>query len=92
MISKQEVEHIAKLARLELTEEEVKKMQKDLSEILEYFNILKKAPQISQSENLDRGARVLRKDEVFPSYDVAKKLIVVAPNKKDGYIKVKAVL
>ncbi len=44
MISKEEVEHIAKLARLELTESEVKKMQKDLSAILDYFNLLKKAP------------------------------------------------
>ena len=38
MISKEEVLHIAKLARLELTEEEVEKMQKDLTEILDYFN------------------------------------------------------
>jgi len=43
MISKQEVEHIAKLARLELTDAEIEKMQKDMSEILGYFDLLKKA-------------------------------------------------
>ena len=32
--------HIAKLARLELTKEEMKKMEKDLSCILEYFEML----------------------------------------------------
>ena len=44
MISKEEVEHIAKLARLELSDKETEKMQKDLSAILDYFNLLKKAP------------------------------------------------
>ena len=44
MISKEEVEHIAKLARLELAPVEIEKMQKDLSAILDYFNLLKKAP------------------------------------------------
>lgn len=44
MIKKEEVIKIAKLARLELTGKEIEKMQKDLSSILGYFNILKKAP------------------------------------------------
>ena len=43
MISKEEVVRIAKLARLELTETEIEKMQKDLSSILDYFNLLKEA-------------------------------------------------
>ena len=40
MLSKEEVLKIAKLARLELTEQEVEKMQKDLSAVLDYFNLL----------------------------------------------------
>ena len=53
MISKEEVRHIAELARLELSEKEIEKMQKDLSAILDYFDLLKKAPtKISQKENL----------------------------------------
>jgi aspartyl/glutamyl-tRNA(Asn/Gln) amidotransferase C subunit len=46
MISKEEVEHIAKLARLELTGKETEKMQKDLSAILDYFILLKNVPEI----------------------------------------------
>jgi aspartyl-tRNA(Asn)/glutamyl-tRNA(Gln) amidotransferase subunit C len=42
MISEEEVKHIAKLARLGLTQVEVKKMQKELSSILDYIKKLKK--------------------------------------------------
>ncbi|MCL5011156.1 MAG: Asp-tRNA(Asn)/Glu-tRNA(Gln) amidotransferase subunit GatC [Patescibacteria group bacterium] len=40
MISKEEVKHIADLARLELTGEETDKMQKDLANILGYIEKL----------------------------------------------------
>ncbi|MCX6718469.1 MAG: Asp-tRNA(Asn)/Glu-tRNA(Gln) amidotransferase subunit GatC [Candidatus Staskawiczbacteria bacterium] len=94
MISKQEVEHIAKLARLELTENEIEKMQKDLSAILDYFDLLKKAPkpetaQILLEQKTCSGG--LRKDEVERS-DIASGIIEASPDKKDGYIKVKTIL
>lgn len=95
MISKEEVEHIAKLARLELTGEEVEKMQKDLTAILDYFNLLKKAPKpdkILHGKNLGGQAQNLRKDEVISSYDMKDNLIAGAPDKKDDYIKVKTIL
>ena len=94
MISKEEVEHIAKLARLELTEKEVEKMQKDLTEILGYFDLLKKAPLrrgfAGQAPKFGSGN--LRKDEVVSRNDIAGELVVAAPDKKDGYIKVKAIM
>ena len=94
MISKEEVEHIAKLARLELTEKEVEKMQKDLSAILDYFNLLKKAPSPAKTSSRSLGgqAQSLRKDEVISSFDVRDELIAGAPDKKDDYIKVKTIL
>lgn len=36
MISREEIEHLATLARIELREGEVESLQKDISEILEY--------------------------------------------------------
>ncbi|MDP2664107.1 MAG: Asp-tRNA(Asn)/Glu-tRNA(Gln) amidotransferase subunit GatC, partial [bacterium] len=42
MISKEEVKHIAKLARLGLSDKEIGKFQKDLSSILDYVEKLKK--------------------------------------------------
>lgn len=95
MISKEEVEHIAKLARLELTKEEIEKMQKDLSAILDYFNLLKKAP---KPEKFIEGKKedlsvASRKDEIKPKdLSVAERLVAAAPDKKDSYIKVKAIL
>ena len=95
MISKDEVKHIAKLARLELTEKEIIKMQKDLSVILDYFDLLKKAPKLVKSAkaSLGENLKATRKDEVAPKDNsLAQKLIKSAPDKKDDYIKVKAIL
>jgi aspartyl/glutamyl-tRNA(Asn/Gln) amidotransferase C subunit len=92
MISKEEVEHIAKLARLELTEGEVGKMQKDLSAILDYFNLLKKAPKPEAGQIVKGDLRATRKDEVISSYDMRDEIIAGAPDKKDDYIKVKTIL
>jgi aspartyl/glutamyl-tRNA(Asn/Gln) amidotransferase C subunit len=91
MISGDEVKHIAKLARLELTEKEIGKMQKDLSEILDYFNLLKKAPKSGRIQHLTPNTQHLRKDEAKHS-QLSDKIIGAAPDKKDGYIKVKAIL
>ena len=91
MISKEEVEHIAKLARLELTGNEVEKMQKDLSAILDYFALLKKAPKPENVE-IKGDLSAMRKDEVISSYDMIDEIIAAAPDKKDGYIKVKTIL
>jgi aspartyl-tRNA(Asn)/glutamyl-tRNA(Gln) amidotransferase subunit C len=94
MISKDEVVKIAKLARLDLTEQEIKKIQKDLSSVLDYFNVLK-------NRELETGVEkekleiknILRKDEASERNPVlADNLIKMAPDKKDGYIKVKAIL
>lgn len=92
MINKEEVVHIAKLARLELSESEIEKMQKDLSAILDYFSLLKKAPkeEIILEKIKENAAR---KDEILQKRaTLANDLILGAPDKKDGYIKVKAVL
>ncbi len=87
MISKEEVLKIAKLARLELTEAEVGKMQKDMSAILDYFDLLKKAP---KSKKVVSGIAEshLRKDEAREDAR-AGDLVLQAPEQKDGYIKVK---
>jgi len=95
MISEEEVKHIAKLARLKLTEKEIGKMQKDLSAVLDYFNLLKTAPlpsKILRGQDLGAEAQNLRKDEARLKSDLADELIASAPDKKDDYIKVKAIL
>ncbi len=92
MISKEEVAHIAKLARLELTEQEIEKMQKDLSAVLDYFVILKNAPEI-KIQNPKSKIQHLRKDEAAEKpASLANNLLAAAPDRKEDYIKVKQIL
>ena len=92
MISKEQVQHIAKLARLELGESEIEKMQKDLSSILDYFDLLKETEKdvIFSQEEIE--ANTLRQDEALAKDpELANKLIQLAPNSKDRFIKVKSI-
>ena len=95
MISKKEVEHLAKLARLGLTQKEMEEIQKDLSLILDYFNLLKEV----NTEGIEPTSHpiltkpYLRKDEVLKqSSEKIQKLIELSPQKEKGYIKVKPIL
>ena len=96
MISKEEVQHIAKLARLELTEQETEKMQKDMSAILDYFDVLKKAPKIKSSpvvRTTGLKENATRKDLVVERpASLANNLVGAAPDRKDDYIKEKKIL
>ena len=95
MILTEEVTHLAKLARLGLTEKEMEKIQKDLSSILDYFNQLKEV----NTEGIEPTSHpiltkpYLRKDEISKqSPEKIQKLIEIAPQKERGYIKVKSIL
>ncbi|MBU2635419.1 Asp-tRNA(Asn)/Glu-tRNA(Gln) amidotransferase subunit GatC [Patescibacteria group bacterium] len=99
MISKQDVQHIAKLARLGLKEAEIKKLQKDLSSILDYFNSLKRVdvsniePTFHPVEHYSKERLdIMRQDRAESQPEQAvDKLIAAAPDKKKRHIKVKAV-
>lgn len=95
MITKEEVKHIAKLARLGLTEKEMEKIQKDLSLILDYFKLLKEVntENIKPTSHPISAKPYLRKDEVLrkPS-KMNQKLIEMAPDKEKEYLKVKSIL
>ncbi len=96
MISKEEVLHIAKLSRLELTDKETENMQKNLSAILDYFTVLKGAPKAKMDKSkisLDLKNSGLRQDEVILSpASLANNLVAMAPDKQEGYFKVKSIL
>ncbi len=93
MISKEDVQHIAKLARLELTQQETEQMQKDMSAILDYFDLLKKAPKPKTAAKTTKAkANVLRTDKAMDRVaGLAGDLVNAAPDKKEGYFKVKAI-
>lgn len=95
MITKKEVEHIARLVRLGLSEREKKKLLEELSAILDFVNKLNQVKtdrveptaQITGLENitrLDQGRLKTKKE--------TDKLLDLAPEVEKRYIKVKAIL
>lgn len=94
-LSKSQVLHITNLARIELTENEITRLQSLLSETLEYIDILNKldlknivpTSQITGLENVWREDRIgetqtLTQNEVLSN----------APQKENGYFKVPLVI
>ena len=93
MISKEEVRHIAKLARLGFKEKEIEKMQRELASILDYFNLLKEVD-VSKVKPTFHSVVVemaMREDEVKREED-ADKILEQAPAREGRYVKVKEVL
>ncbi len=96
MIGKEEVKHIAKLARLGISSQEEKKFQKDLSSILDYIDSLNKADVSGvnplyhpMEEFFDEN---VTREDIDQEQEIADKLIESAPDKKKRYIKVKSIL
>ena len=92
-ISREEVEHIAKLARLQLTDEEIQRFQVELGKIIEYFDQLKKldtenVPPMTHAVPIEN---VLREDKVESSLSVEEAL-QNAPEKKNSYFQVPKVV
>ena len=95
MISKEEVKRIAELARIKLKNEEVLKFQKELSLILDYIEQLKEVDisKIDLKKDLGKAQSVTREDkEIKKSLKQASKLMELAPDKKDNYLKTKQIL
>jgi len=92
-LSRKEVQHIALLARLGLSEAEIEKFRIQLSDILENFEILKQldttdVPPTAQSIALQN---VLRPDEAKSSYPI-QDILANAPRREGNSFKVRAVL
>ena len=95
MLSREEVKHIASLSRIGIEDKEVKDYQKNLSAILDYFKELEKL----DTKNIEPIGHITGKDDVFRPDKRGMKdkfereaILKNAPERKDGYIKVKSVL
>jgi len=92
-ITIQDVEHIAKLARLRLTEEEKHRFQKELGKIIEYFDQLKKLDTdgVPPTTHVVPLENVLREDKVTTTLPVEEAL-ANAPDRKGNYFRVPKVV
>lgn len=95
MITQKDVEHIAALARIKLTAAEEKKMEKELSAILGFVEKLNEADTTDikplsggiDLENITRADEQIEKGLLNEQV----KLLAAAPEKKDNWVKVKAI-
>ena len=92
-VSKEEILHIANLAKLKLNEEEIPEYIKNLQDILNFANIVNKAP----IDGLDTaiGAidnyNIFRKDEI-KVFEDNKALLQNAPEQEDNMFKIPKVI
>ncbi|HEX73809.1 MAG TPA: Asp-tRNA(Asn)/Glu-tRNA(Gln) amidotransferase subunit GatC [Dehalococcoidia bacterium] len=92
-LSREEVLHIALLARLGLTDAEVDRLREQLSNILENFEILQQVdtsgiPPTAQSIPLQN---VMKLDEASPSLPRSQ-ILANAPREEGDFFRVRAVL
>ena len=92
-LSREEVIHIAALARMGMSEAEIEKAREQLSNILENFEVLKEidttnVPPTAQSIHLQNVLREDRTRESLPAEDV----LANAPDREGDLFKLRPVL
>jgi aspartyl-tRNA(Asn)/glutamyl-tRNA(Gln) amidotransferase subunit C len=92
-LSREEVLHIARLARVALTEDEITRLSEQLSNLLEHFEVLQRVdtegvPPTAQSVTLQS---VMREDRVEPSLP-PENILANAPRREGDCFRVRAVL
>lgn len=92
-VSIKDVEHIASLAKLKFSDEEMKKLQDELNKILEYMDTLNEldTENVEPLENINDTENVLREDVPGNSL-TTEEALKNAPAKTDGFFKVPKVL
>ena len=93
-VTRKEVEHIAKLAKLKFSEEEKVKLQGEMNKVLDYIDTLNEIPDLDKTpplENINDTENVFREDvsEVCLTKEEALKN---APEKTENFFKVPKVL
>jgi len=99
MLTREDVNNLANLARISLSEEEKDKLQKDMESILGYVSELQKAPTLSDSETERQNPQnyylrnVMREDEEpFGAGLNTEAILSQAPKRKGNYFETKKIL
>ncbi len=93
-VSIEEVRHIARLARLDLSEEELPVISKDLSKILSYVEQLNEldTKDVPPTSGVLEMKNVWREDMVSENEDLKEEIIEQAPDREERYFKVPKVI
>ena len=92
-VSLEDVNKISKLAKLKFSEEEKKKLQKDMNRILDYMDKINELDlsKVEPLENINETENVFRNDE--PKETISREeALKNAPSKTDKFFKVPKVI
>ena len=92
-VSKEEILHIAELANLKLQDEEIPEYLKNLQDILNFANVVNKAPVdgLDTSVGTLDNYNVFRKDEI-KVFEDNKALLQNAPEEEDNMFRIPKVI
>lgn len=93
MISKEEVEYVARLAHIELTDEEKEKFIKELGSIIEFVQKLNEiqTEEVQPMYHIAPIKNITREDKVEKSL-AQEKVLEIAPAKERGHYKVQKII
>lgn len=92
-ITVETIKHVAKLSRLDLSDEEISKFAKDMESIISYVDKLNELDTkgVEPTAHVIPVSNVQRKDEVSPSMD-RDKILSNAPMEANGCFKVPRIM
>ncbi len=92
-VSKEELLHIANLADLNIADDEVDKYLKNLDDILNYVEVIQKAPidDLSETFMANESANAFRKDEVI-DFENKEGIMNNAPELENNMFKIPKVI
>ena len=93
MLKFEEINKLAKLARLEIPAEEREILRKEVDEILEYVGQIQKLSPKEPAKEVGLVHNVFREDKKpHQTGEFTDNLLANAPGKESGYVKVKKIL
>ena len=92
-VSKEEILHIANLARLNLEEDEIEKYRENLQDILNFANVVNNAPVdgLDVTIGANEAKNVFRKDEI-KVFEDTESLLQNAPSQEQNMFKLPKVI
>jgi aspartyl-tRNA(Asn)/glutamyl-tRNA(Gln) amidotransferase subunit C len=92
-VTKKDVEHVAKLARLEFNEQQKEKLTQEMNDILKYIGKLNEVDtsNVEPLSHVIELSNVMREDEVTPSLS-QENVLKNAPEKTEKFFKVPKVI
>ena len=93
MISRKDIQNLANLARIKVTDEEAKHLSSEIESILGYVGQVKEISGEGGEDELPIVRNVFREDEVtHKPGEYSKDLLALAPESEKGFVKVKKIL